>query len=322
LDHFSNNFGSNGILPHHRSSAAWSEKEERRHHTSRSSSSIQLKSGDSQAALPASGFGESTGPNFSEEVTYRRNAAGRRQSNANGGVTGSRRYTKNCATVTTVVNEDGTTSTQNTGARRCATGANGGSRSSSAATTTDTGARSSQSQTQTRSSNAASSTRNLQSSTSNLANNGYTCVTCTRSSSGISSDNPSRTVTYHRRSRVPSTSDFIIPSPPELRSLTFPPLQRLGQGDGEVIARVLQSDHENEELSQNGHGLTSSASESSAAEQHAQGSRRVSSPKRQAAQAAYRQGRKVNKRYFRRTTVKNFTTQAFPSEEFYSFTSN
>lgn len=65
--------------------------------------------------------------------------------------------------------------------------------------------------------------------------------TTTSHSSGdpalISSSSSLPAATYHRRSRVPATDDFLIPPAPSqlsTRSLQYPPLQTLGHGDGEV----------------------------------------------------------------------------------------
>ncbi|ODN01895.1 Ectodysplasin-A [Orchesella cincta] len=199
--------GSNsGILPHHRTSAAWSERE------SRTSSGIQLKSGDSYSNV-ASGFGESSGPQISDELQYRRTSSGRRGSSG----TGSR-----------------------------------------------TGAGSSAS---------------------------YSSSSSTRSSTLIAGGAPG---TYHRSSRVPATSDFLYPSTSQsgARSVQYPPLKRLGQGDGEVIARVLQTDSDNDSEVPNSASASASYGETASAHSESrrrQGSRRVT-PKRQ---AGFKHARKI-----------------------------
>lgn len=151
-------FGQNGILPHHRASAAWSEKQANRN--SRSNSGIQLKSGDSNPTLPPSGFGASTGSQFGEDLTYGRSSSYRRH---------------------------------------------------------------------TRTEKRRSSTNGSFSTTSSQVS-GDPSILTTRSTS---LPGP----TYHRRSRVPATDDFLYPTLPSqlsTRSLQYPPLQRLGHGDGEV----------------------------------------------------------------------------------------
>lgn len=153
-------FGQNGILPHHRTSAAWSERQANRN--SRSNSGIQLKSGDddSSPTLPPSGFGASTGSQFGEDLTYGRSSSYRRHSR-----TEKRRSSS-----------DGSFST-----------------------------------------------------TSSQVS-GDPSILTTRSASLPAA-------TFHRRSRVPATDDFLYPPAPSqlsTRSLQYPPLQRLGRGDGEV----------------------------------------------------------------------------------------
>ncbi|CAG7728385.1 unnamed protein product [Allacma fusca] len=153
---------NSGILPHHRTSAAWVERPER--------GGIQLKSGDS-----------STGDSI-----YTRSGTGTGSRNS---VTSQRGSTFRAASSS--VDAQGKQSE----------GVTGGASS----------------QFYSSSGSSGSSTNYLSGSRSG----GNTVI--------------------NRASRVPATGDFLYNQNTRTRSIQYPPLKRIGQGDGEVVARVLQA---------------------------------------------------------------------------------
>lgn len=93
----------------------------------------------------------------------------------------------------------------------------------------------------------------------------------------------------------------------------------------QVIARVIQSDTDKEEdLLNTGHTQTqtTTSDHTESSTYRRQGSRRVN-PSRQAGtgQQAYRHGRKVNRKYSRRTTARSssYNSTAFPIDDFSTF---
>lgn len=160
------------ILPHHRTSAAWSEKTGAR-------SGLQLKSGDSSSG----------GSQFSDDVFYTR---------------GSRSQV----------------SSQGANSHRIASSSVSGPAGQGAANGGVTGGASSQ-------------------------------FYSSQGTSGSSSNHLSRSgavgnTVINRASRVPATEDFLYPQNSRARTIQYPPLKRFGQGDGEVVARVLQADNESD----------------------------------------------------------------------------